>query len=96
MDDSLTHILESSLQPLPYHIQVNLCHDVALALLFLHSNDVVHRDLSSSNVLMISNITAKVSELGMARLEDISSQSTQHLTFTMCPGTDVYNAPRSC
>ena len=28
VDDSLTNILESSLQPLPYHIQVNLCHDV--------------------------------------------------------------------
>ena len=28
MDDSLTHFLESSPQPIPYHIQVNICHDV--------------------------------------------------------------------
>ena len=95
MDDSLTHFLENSLQPLPYHIQVNLCHDVALALSFLHSNDIVHRDLSSNNVLMFSNIRAKVSDFGMARLGDISSLSAQHLTFTMCPGTDVYMPPEA-
>ena len=30
MDDSLTHFLESSPQPIPYHIQVNICHDITL------------------------------------------------------------------
>ena len=95
MDDSLTHFLESSSQPLAYHIQVNLCHDVALALSFLHSNEIIHRDLSSNNVLMVSNVRAKVSDFGMARLGDIGSQSAQHLTFTACPGTDVYMPPEA-
>ena len=27
MDDSLTHFLESSTQPISYHIQVNISHD---------------------------------------------------------------------
>ena len=53
MHNSLTHFLESSPQPIPYHIQVNLCHDITLALSFLHSNGIVHRDLSSNNVLLI-------------------------------------------
>ena len=35
MDDSLTRFLERSQEPLPYHTQVDLCHDVALALAFL-------------------------------------------------------------
>ena len=95
MDDSLTHFLESSPQPLPYHIEVNIYHDITLALSFLHSNDIIHRDLSSNNVLMISNVRAKVSDFGMARLGDISPQSIQHLTFTMCPGTDVYIPPEA-
>ena len=34
MDDSLTHFLESSPQPISYHIQVNVCHDITLALSF--------------------------------------------------------------
>ena len=94
MDDSLTHFLESSTQSIPYHIQVNICHDITLALSFLHSNDIVHRDLSGNNVLMISNIRAKVTDFGMARLGDTNPRTT-HLSFTMCPGTDVYMPPEA-
>ena len=94
MDDSLTHFLESSTQPIPYHIAVNICHDIALALSFLHSNDIVHRDLSSNNVLLIGNVRAKVTDFGMARLGDQNPRAT-HLTFTMCPGTDVFMPPEA-
>ena len=94
MDDSLTHFLEGSPQPIPYHIQVNICHDITLALSFLHFNGIVHRDLSSNNVLMISNIRAKVTDFGMARMGDMNPRAT-HLTFTMCPGTDVYMPPEA-
>ena len=94
MDDSLTHFLESSTQPIPYHIQVNICHDVSLALSFLHSNNIVHRDLSSNNVLLRGNILAKVTDFGMARLGDINPQATR-FTSTMCPGTDVYMPPEA-
>ena len=96
MDDSLTHFVESSPQPIPYHIQVNICHDITLALSFLHSNGIVHRDLSGNNVLLIGSIRAKVTDFGMARLGDQNPRATQ-LTFTMCPGTDVYiHTSRSC
>ena len=94
MDDSLTHFLESSPQLIPYHIQVNLCHDITLALSFLHSNGIVHRDLSSNNVLLRGNVLAKVTDFGMARLGDQNPRAT-HLTFTMCPGTDVYMPPEA-
>ena len=94
MDDSLTHFLESSPQPIPYHIQVNVCHDITLALSFLHSNGIVHRDLSSNNVLLIGNVRAKVTDFGMARLGDQNPRAI-HLTFTMCPGTDVYMPPEA-
>ena len=95
MDDSLTHFVESSTQPIPYHIQVNICHDITLALSFLHSNSIVHRDLSSNNVLLIGNaIRAKVTDFGMASLGDQNPRAT-HLTFTMCPGTDVYMPPEA-
>ena len=94
MDDSLTHFLESSPQPTSYHIQVNICYDVILALSFLHSNGIVHRDLSSNNVLLIGNVRAKVTDFGMARLGDQNPRATQ-LTFTMCPGTDVYMPPEA-
>ena len=72
MDDSLTHFLESSTLPIPYHIQINICHDITLALSFLHSNKIVHRDLSSNNILLRGTTLAKVTDFGMARLGDIS------------------------
>ena len=94
MDDSLTHFLENSPQPIPYHIAVNICHDVTLALSFLHSNNIVHRDLSSNNVLLRGNVLAKVTDFGMARLGDINPHATR-FTSTMCPGTDVYMPPEA-
>lgn len=62
MDDSLTHFLEVETRQIPYHIQVNICHDITMALTFLHANGIVHRDLSSNNVLLLSNIRAKVTD----------------------------------
>ena len=94
MDDSLTHFLEAATQQIHYHIQVNICHDIAMALTFLHANGIVHRDLSSNNVLLISNVRAKVTDFGMAKFGDINPRASR-LTFTMCPGTDVYMPPEA-
>ena len=89
MDSNLTQFLDRLKNIIPYHIQINICHDIARALAFLHSNRLTHRDLSSNNVLMISDVRAKVTDLGMARLSGIKS------TRTMCPGTDVYMPPEA-
>ena len=97
MDDSLTDFIKShSPVPIPYHIQVNICHDIAMALSFLHSNNIIHRDLSSNNVLMIGNVRAKVTDFGMASLYDLKQlpQDTQ-LSFTRCPGATVYMPPEA-
>ena len=93
MDDNLTNFLQGSGERLPYHIQVNLCHDIAKALSFLHSNNIIHRDLSGNNVLLFNNLRAKVSDFGMARL-GLNPQLT-HRSLTMCPGTDVYMPPEA-
>ena len=94
MDNNLTEYLQESSGPVPYHLQVNICYDVALALSFLHSNKVIHRNLSSNNVLLTGNMRAKVSDFGMARLSDISSQESQ-ASPTIRPGTDVYMPPEA-
>ena len=91
MDDSLTEFLELSHQPLPFHTQVNICHDIALALAYLHSNDIIHRDLSSNNVFVIgAGNRAKVTDFGMAKLFDV-----KRTTMTRCPGTQVYMSPEA-
>ena len=95
MDESLTRFLERSHEPLPYHTEVNLCHDIALAISYLHSNGIVHRDLSSNNVLLVADSRAKVTDFGMVKLYDVN-RSTAHLTpLTLCPGTMAYMSPEA-
>ena len=91
MDGSLTQFLERSAAagPLPLPKQLDICHDVALALSFLHANGVIHRDLSSNNVLMLGNRRVKVSDFGMAKLHNRNASNT------MCPGTDSYMPPEA-
>ena len=94
MDDNLTRFLEQSQEPLPYHTQVNICYDIALALAYLHSNGIIHRDLSSNNVLLTgAGNRAKVSDFGMAKLFNIDRATMTPLT--MCPGTMVYMSPEA-
>ena len=92
MDESLTHFLESSSGPIPYHVQVNLCYDIAQALAFLHSNGIIHRDLSSNNVLLLGN-RAKVTDFGMSKFANITA--THVATMTTCPGTPAFMSPEA-
>ena len=88
MDGNLTSFLNDSDTTLPLHTQVSICHDIAQALSFLHSNSIIHRDLSSNNILMIGDKRAKVTDFGMARLfsrDDLTSN----------PGTEVYMPPEA-
>ena len=93
MDESLTRFLEMLTGPLPYHSQLNICHDVALALAYLHSNGIIHRDLSSNNVLLIGEGSrAKVTDFGMSKLMDINPRMTP---LTQVPGTPAYMPPEA-
>ena len=93
MDDSLTHFLEQSEEPLAYHVQVNIGHDIALAVAFLHLNHIVHRDLSSSNVLLIgAGSRAKVTDFGMSTLTELNPRMT---SLTKCPGNPAYMSPEA-
>ena len=93
MDESLTRFLERLTGPLPYHSQLNICHDVALALAYLHSNSIIHRDLSSNNVLLIGEGSkAKVTDFGMSKLMDMNPRMTPP---TQVPGTPAYMPPEA-
>ena len=91
-DESLTAFLERSPGPLSYHIQVNICHDVTLALVYLHSNGLIHRDLTGNNVLMIAGIRAKITDFGMSKLSTVNPRMT---ALTLCPGNVLYMSPEA-
>ena len=92
LDESLTEMLERSQQSLAYCVQVDICHDIALAVAYLHSNDIIHRDLSSNNVLIIAGRRAKVTDFGMSK---IAGTALTKAPLTMCPGTLGYMPPEA-
>ena len=67
---------------------MNLCHDIALALSYLHSIKIY-------NVLLIAGSRAKETDFGMVKLYNVN-HSTAHLTpLTLCPGTMAYMSPEA-
>ena len=93
LDSSLTQFLEESLAPLPYHLLINFAHDITMAMVFLHHNNIIHRDLSGNNVLLLAGVRAKVTDFGMSNLLQTDSRLTN--TLTMCPGSHVYMPPEA-
>ena len=82
----------------PYRtvLQVSILHDVCLGLSYLHGRDppVVHRDLSSKNVLLNSHLVAKISDLGLARIIRADSKQTRS-RLTTAPGTLHFMPPET-
>ena len=91
-DESLTAFLERSPGPLSYHTQVNICHDIALALVYLHSNGLIHRDLTGNNVLIIAGPRAKITDFGMSKLASVNHRMK---ALTLCPGNALYMSPEA-
>ena len=91
-DESLTAFLERSPGPLSYHIQLNICHDITLALVYLHSNCLIHRDLTGNNVLIIAGTRAKITDFGMSKLATVNPRMT---ALTLCPGNLLYMSPEA-
>ena len=94
MEDSLTGFLERSRTPLPYHVQVSITHDIALALAYLYANNILHRDLSSNNILLNAGSQAKVTDFGMSKMVEANPCMTRS-KITQCPGTPVFMPPEA-
>ena len=78
---------------LPKEISYTILHDVALGLCYLHNqtSPIVHRDLSSNNILLTPNMIAKISDLGVARILNLTPLKVSRMTQT--PGTPAYMPP---
>ena len=70
----------------------DIAREVADALAFAHSENVIHRDIKPENILL-SNGHAVVADFGIARAIDLAN--LQHLTRTGAgaPGTPLYMSP---
>ena len=78
---------------LPKETSYSILYDVAQGLNYLHNQypPIIHRDLTSNNILLTSNMIAKISDLGVAKIVDKSPLQVSHMTQT--PGTPAYMPP---
>ena len=82
---------------LPEEISYGILCDVALGLRYLHerSPPIIHRDLSANNVLLTSNMNAKISDLGVAKILNLIPARMTQMTQTKAPGTPCYMPPEA-
>ena len=90
MDESLRLLLENCLN-IPMTIKLSILFDISLGLRCLHSNKIVHRDLSSNNILLTTQLRAKISDLGVAKVLRNDSKKS----LTKIPGTADFMPPEA-
>ena len=73
-----------------------LCH-VTLGLRYLHEHSppIIHRDLSANNVLLTPHMSGKISDLGVAKILNLTPAEISQLVHTKAPGTPCYMPPEA-
>ena len=74
---------------IPLHLKFSILVHIAQGVEFLYGHNVVHRDLSSNNILLTKQLVAKISDLGVAK---VIKQMGQH---TQTPGTPYFMPPEA-
>ena len=68
---------------LPVHVQLDLCHDMAKGLQFLHTAGLVHNNLHGANVLINQDGRAKIADNICPLVDSLNEKVTpQHTVYT--------------
>ncbi|KAH1011758.1 hypothetical protein HUJ04_001055 [Dendroctonus ponderosae] len=74
---TLTELLHDSAQPLPWEQRVSFAKDIAAGMAYLHSMNIIHRDLNSHNCLVRDDKTVIVADFGLARIISHATNSVR-------------------
>lgn len=80
---SLDEALEKYKSKIPLYVKNMILYDVANGLKFLHHQEsqmIIHRDLTSKNVLLSESFRAKIADLGVAKIKSLLPRDSDKLT----------------
>jgi NIMA (never in mitosis gene a)-related kinase len=78
-------------QPFSERLILNWFVQIVLALDFIHSKKILHRDIKSGNIFLTANGTVKIGDFGISRVLEGSNDAASTMV-----GTPVYMSPEVC
>ena len=92
---SLDDLLEKH-REIPLDVKYSILVDVSRGLVYLHCRDpaIAHRDLTARNILLDLGLTAKIADLGVARMVNLRPGQVA-ATMTRAPGNILYMPPEA-
>ena len=92
---SLDDLLEKH-KEIPLDVKYSILVDVSRGLVYLHCRDpaIAHRDLTARNILLDLGLTAKIADLGVARMVNLRPGQVA-ATMTRAPGNIIYMPPEA-
>ena len=97
MESSLAKFIENNKSKVVFGEKTSVLYDVSVGLGFLHSSKpaaILHRDLSSNNVMLTSQLVAKIGDLGVAKVVRADNRQTKS-KLTTAPGTLHFMPPEA-
>ena len=70
---------------LPIHVQLDLCHDMAKGLQFLHTAGLIHNNLHGANVLISQDEQAKIADYICPVVDSLNENTTLYNKVYMSP-----------
>ena len=92
MECNLTQLLQNY-KNIPMYVKLSILQDVSKAICYLHTLNppLMHRDLTSNNILLTTSLVAKVSNFAV--LMEVSPLSSERMTI--CPGIEDFMPPEA-
>lgn len=88
----LSKVINAHVQLSEFHIQ-SFTYQILCGLKYIHSADVIHRDLKPGNILVTGQGCLKIGDFGLARGINPKFMSSNHHSITNYVATRWYRAP---